>query len=142
MLKEKLIGFPFGTVSSETEELNHFYSDLFINEACLSSEFNEGQLQQIWRDTKSMVMEDMANPTGTDLRSFLVVDDGQAASRKDIIATIVNLGRHARMFLVTACQYLFQCAPQVRQNLDVIAIAADNNPKTIKLLQEEFSVAH
>jgi hypothetical protein len=73
---------------------------------------------------------------------YVVLDDCMYSSKNwtssEVVREIFLNGRHYRIFLIIAAQYLMNLPPDLRSNVDYVFITRENNRNNLEKLYKDF----
>ena len=139
-------GYPRVVVFSGTEEGNHFFSRHVPN-AYVYNQLDVDAISRIVETQKQVVAavreveEKTGKPCGIDARVLLVLDDvvyQKGALSNDVFRNIFFQGRHNKISLIIASQYLMYVPIEHRGNIDFLVCMKENIPRNKVKLYESF----
>lgn len=137
---------PIGTVISQTEFTNRFYSE-FIPSKFIHDEYNpaiiENYLKRQFKVCNLVKNEELEHGSSQiDPRAFLILDDcladRQAIVNDKHIKYLFFAGRHVKTFFALCMQYPLGLTPDLRGNIDFVFIFREPNAQNRKRLYENF----
>lgn len=112
-----------GVVMSGTEEGNHFYEQMGIPKAFIYNDFNEDALTRLVERQRKLTKQGKAQPV------FVVLDDvafDKKIFNKTVIRQLMLNGRHWKIQVYICLQWMMDCGPGIRANMDLIILLKDN----------------
>ena len=138
---------PLGTVISESEHVNPFYSDI-VPDCFIYNKFDPKVVTNVL-NRQDMVKQHMKRETETygstkmDPRCFLIMDDclasGKSWKHDENIRTVFLNGRHYKMLYILTMQYPLGIPPDLRCNIDYVFILRENLMNNRRRIYENFA---
>jgi hypothetical protein len=136
---------PVGTVISSTEPANKFFSKM-VPPIFIHEEFNPSLIENVLKRQRMIMKRQekevaMYGSSDIDPRAFLIMDDvlHDSSWQKDKgIKFVFTAGRHVKLFLIIAMQYVLGIPPSLRTNVDYIFILRENILSNRKRIYEAF----
>jgi hypothetical protein len=128
--------FPAGIVISQTDELNHFWSQ-YIPQAYIFPKYDPCILDAVFERQKKILNDPSLSEDEAEekARFFVLLDDVISDSRLKHDSNLMELfvaGRHYKIFTLITTQYAKGISPVLRGNTDYIFIM-----KTLQMRQRE-----
>jgi hypothetical protein len=143
----KLADIPVGTVISQTEFANRFYSD-FVPSRFIHDDYNpqiiENFLKRQFKVCNHVKNEETNGGRAMiDPRAFLILDD--CLSDRASIVNDKNIkylfyaGRHVKTFFSLCMQYPLGLTPDLRGNIDFVFIFRESNVQNRKRIYDNYA---
>ena len=131
-----------GVVFAGTENANGFYGD-FIPDSFVHNDYKPDIITKLIsrQERKKLENEEKKiNKTIDDV--FVILDDLNYKAKEwkndETMKYLFSNGRHNRIFLVIALQYIMSLTPELRANADYIVVFAQSSVRAKKKVFEEF----
>jgi len=138
--------FPIGTVISNTEGANAFYSK-FIPTFFIHEEFNTSIIENVLKRqdaiTKQILKDHETRGTSAlDRRAFVVMDDCMYDDKwisDRYIRSLFTNNRYFGLLTILAVQYVMGIPPVLRGQVDYVFISCENQVASRKRIYEQFT---
>lgn len=126
---------PVASVTSGTEDSNHFYREI-VPSLFIQNNYDEEQLEKFIKRQK-LAKKHIENPW-----AVLLLDDctdKPALFKKPLQQNLYKNGRHYKMLYIVSLQYCMDVLPSIRTNVDGVFILRETNLKNRHSLYENYA---
>ncbi len=130
-------------VFSATEGLNSYFAS-FVPASVIHSPVSVAAVTRVYEEQKRLIMKQELGliPADADLRLILVLDDlaySKQMLKSEVLRECALNGRHCRVILLIAVQYLMDLPVGCRSNLDYAMLTADDNEDNLRRIRGQFA---
>jgi hypothetical protein len=131
-----------GVVFAGTENANGFYGS-FIPDSFVHNDYKPHIITSLIsrQERKKLEKEERKDPSQID-DVFVILDDLNYKAKEwkndETMKYLFSNGRHNRIFLIIALQYIMSLTPELRANADYVVVFAQSSAKAKKKVFDEF----
>jgi len=135
--------FEAGIVISQTDELNHFWSQ-YIPEKYIYKKYDTSILEAVFRRQKRILNDNSLTDEEKEKQApfFILLDDVISDSSiryDDAMTELFVAGRHYKLFILITTQYAKAISPTLRANTDYCFIMKCVQFRQVEALWEDFA---
>lgn len=135
--------FQAGIVISQTDELNHFWSQ-YVPEKYIYKKYDTSILEAVFRRQKRILNDNSLTDEEKEKQApfFILLDDVISDSSiryDDAMTELFVAGRHYKLFILITTQYAKAISPTLRANTDYCFIMKCVQFRQVEALWEDFA---